>query len=230
MKSMRMIVIVVAMLAVQALVTGVSNAGPMALVGGFTSVSFPTGDWGDVAGFGLGLENVGSVFPDSTRPFGIRQGSSLIYNFKRTVDVPSANLDTGTSLRSETSNTSLWFGIGPELRKHTGNARPFIYGSVGVAFNWINSHLKGNVQGADYDATVGQTSTTFAWTAGAGISKAVSSVPGGRLALSVEYRSCVDMHYMLPGDVTSSGSSVSWDRTKQNADQIIARIGIVSGY
>lgn len=230
MNSVRLIVVVAAMLATSALATGVAGASPMALVGGYTDVSFPTGDWGEVAGFGLGLENVGAVFPDSTRPFGIRQGSSLIYNFKRTVDVPSANLDTGTSLRSETSNTSLWFGIGPELRKHTGNARPFIYGSVGVAFNWINSHLKGNVQGADYDATVGQTSTTFAWTAGAGISKAVSSVPGGRLALSVEYRSCVDMHYMIPGDVTSSGSSVSWDRTKQNADQIIARIGIVNGY
>lgn len=230
MKSMRMIVIAAATLAFPALMTGVSNASPMALTGGYTDVSFPTGDWGDVAGFGLGLENVGLVYPDSTRPFGIRQGSSLIYNFKRTVDVPPANLDTNTSLRTETANTSLWLGIGPQLKMHLGNVRPFIYGTVGVAFNWINSHLKGNVQGAGYDATVGQTSTTFAWTAGAGVSKAVSSIPGGRLSLSIEYRSCVDMHYMLPGDVSSSGSSVSWDRTKQNADQIIARIGIVGGY
>lgn len=71
-RSLRTIVIVATTLAIPALMTGVSSGGPMALVGGYTSVSFPTGDWGDVAGFGLGLENVGSVFPDSTRPFGIR--------------------------------------------------------------------------------------------------------------------------------------------------------------
>jgi opacity protein-like surface antigen len=229
MKSMRMVVIVAAALAISGLMAGAAHAGASAEVGGYFSGSFPTGDWGDVAGFGLGLENATTVFPDSTKPFGIRQGASFIYNFGHTVDVPAANLDTNTSLQVETANTSLWFGIGPAFSKHTGNMRPFLYGTIGVAFNWIDSHLKGSVQGAGYDATVGQTSTTFAWTAGAGLSKAISSVPGGRLQLSAEYRSCIDQDYMLPGKVSSSGSSVSWERTHQNADQIIVRIGILTG-
>jgi len=228
MKSMRMIVFVVVALAMSGLMAGVAHAGASAEAGGYFSGSFPTGDWGGVAGFGLGLENAVTVFPDSTKSFGIRQGGSLIYNFGRTVDVPSASLDANTSLQVETANTSMWFGIGPEFSKRTGDARPFLYGTIGLAFNWIDSHLKGNVQGAGYDATVGQTSTTFAWTVGAGLSKAVSSVPGGRLELSAEYRSCIDQHYLLPGEVSSSGSNVSWDRTSQNADEIVVRIGIVT--
>jgi hypothetical protein len=221
-----MIVIVVAALALSSLVAGAAHAGASAKAAGYFSGSFPTGDWGEVAGFGLGLENATTVFPDSAKAFGIRQGSSLIYNFGRTIDVPSTNLDTNTSLQIETACTSLWFGIGPAFGKHTGNTRPFVYGTIGVAFNWIDSHLKGNVQGANYDATVGQTSTTFTWTAGAGVSKALSS---GRLELSAEYRSNIDQDYLLPEAVTSSGSSVSWKRTPQNADEIIVRIGIVMG-
>ena len=229
MKSRRMIVIVAAALAVSGLMAGVAHAGPSAGAAGYISGSFPTGDWGDVAGFGLGLENATTIFPDSSKSFGIRQGTSLIYNFGRNVDVPSANLDTNTSLQIETANTSLWLGIGPAFSKHTGDARPFLYGTIGVAFNWIDSHLKGNVQGGGYDATVGQTSTTFAWTVGAGLSKGMSSLPGGRFELSAEYRSGIDQDFLLPGAVTSSGSNVSWHRTHQDADQIIVRIGILTG-
>lgn len=229
MKSMRMVVVVAAALTMSSLVAGVARAGASAEAGGYFSGSFPTGDWGQVAGFGIGLENSMTVFPDSTKSFGIRQGGSLIYNFGSNVDVPSANLDANTSLQIETAKTSLWLGIGPAFSKHTGNVRPFLYGTIGVAFNWIDSHLKGSVQGASYDATVGQTSTTFAWTAGAGLSKAMPSLPGGRLELSAEYRSCIDQDYLLPAAVTSSGSNVSWKRTPQNADEIIVRLGILTG-
>jgi opacity protein-like surface antigen len=230
MKSVRIIVVVGAAVATWGFLVGVAHAFPFAEAGGYISASFPTGDWGKVAGFGIGLESSTTVFPDSSKSFGIRQGSSLIYNFGRDVDVPSANLDTNTSLHTETANTGLWLGVGPAFRKHSGKWRPTLYGTIGVAFNWIDSHLKGSVQGASYDATVGQTSTTFAWTVGAGLSKAMSSVPGGRVELSAEYRSGIDQDYLLPGEVSSSGSSVSWERTHQNADQIIVRIGILAGH
>ena len=219
-----------AALATWGLSTGVARAGASAEAVSYLSGSFPTGDWGEVAGFGLGLENAVTVFPDSSSSFGIRQGSSLSYNFGRNVDVPASNLDPNTSLHTDTANTSFWLGLGPAFCKHSGDLRPFLYGTVGVAFNWIDSHLKGDVQGSGYDATVGQTSTTFVWTAGAGVSKAISSIPGGRLELSAEYRSGLDQNYLLPSEVTSSGSNVSWDRSPHNADQIIVRLGIQTGY
>lgn len=229
MRSTRTIAIAAALLTMWGLTAWVAHAGASVDTGGYFSGSFPSGDWGKVAGFGLGLENSTIVFPDPTKAFGFRQGSSLMYNFGRTVDVPSANLDTNTALQIETANTSVWFGTGPALCKRTGNMRPFVYGTIGVAFNWIDSHLKGNVQGTGYDATVGQTSTTFAWTVGAGVSKPMSSVPGGRVELSAEYRSGIDQDYLLPEEVTSSGSAVTWHRTHQNADQIVVRLGLLGG-
>lgn len=227
---MRRIAISAALWTMWGLTAGVTQAGAAVETGGYFSGSFPSGDWGKVAGFGLGLENSSMVFPDPAKAFGFRQGSSLMYNFGRTVDVPSANLGTNTSLQIETANTSVWLGMGPALCKRSGDLRPFVYGTIGVAFNWIDSHLKGNVQGAGYDATVGQTSTTFAWTAGAGFSKPMSSLPGGRIELSAEYRSGIDQDYLLPEEVTSSGSTVTWHRTHQNADQIIVRLGLLTGY
>lgn len=229
MKYMRTAVIIAAAVAASTLATGDAHAGALAETGGYFSGTFPTGDWGEVAGFGLGLENSTTIFPDRNKPFGIRSGGSIVYSFGRNVDVPAANLDANTTLHTETANTSAWLGIGPALARQTGDVRPFCYGTVGINIGWIDSHLKGDVQGAGYDATVGQTSTTFAWTAGAGISKAVSSVPGGRVELSVEYRSFVDQNYLLPSEVTSSGPSVSWDRSHHNADQVLVRIGIVTG-
>jgi opacity protein-like surface antigen len=226
---MRRIAIAAATLTMWGLTAGVSHAGATAEAGGYFSGSFPSGDWGKVAGFGLGLENSTIVFPNPTKAFGFRQGSSLMYNFGRTVDVPAGNLDTNTALQIETANTSVWLGTGPALCKRTGDMRPFVYGTIGVAFNWIDSHLKGNVQGAGYDATVGQTSTTFVWTVGAGLSKPMSSLPGGRVELSAEYRVGIDQDYLVPGEVTSSGSNVTWHRTHQNADQIIVRLGILGG-
>ncbi len=85
------------------------------------------------------------------------------------------------------------------------------------------------MQGAGYDATVGQTSTTFTWTVGAGLSKPMKSLPGGRVELSAEYRVGIDQDYLLPDAVTSSGSNVTWHRTHQDAEQIVVRLGILGG-
>ena len=230
MRSVWVVLTVAAGVALSVFSCGSALAGASADAAGYFSGSFPTGDWGEVAGFGIGLENSTTIFPDSEKPLGLRSGSSFIYHFSRNVDVPAANLDPSTTLHTETANTSWWLGIGPQLCRQSGNMRPFVYGTIGLNISWIDSHLKGDVNGAGYDATVGQTSTSFAWTAGFGISKEASAVPGGRLELSVEYRSFVDQNYLLPGEVTSSGSTVSWDRTKHNADQIVVRLGIVNAH
>jgi hypothetical protein len=226
MKSAGKLLTVAVAVAMCGFTAGVAHAtGGSAQAGGYITSSFPTGDWGDVAGFGLGLENATVVYPDSVKPFGIRQGASLIFNFSKTIDIPASQLDSNTSMSLDTHNTSLWLGIGPEFAKHTGNARPFLYGTAGFTFNWIGSKLTGDVQGSGYDAVVGQTSTTFTWTAGAGISKPMAS--GARFELSAEYRANTSMSYLLPGEVSSSGSNVTWDRTNQAANQFIIRIGIV---
>jgi len=229
MRSSRAIVTATMAAAMLGFTAGAAHATASAEAGGYFSGSFPTGDWGEVAGFGIGLENSTTLFADPEKPFGIRSGSSFIYHFPRNVDVPSGNLGPNTALHTETANTSFWLGVGPTFQKQTGNTHPYVYGTIGVNFSWVDSHLKGNVNGAPYDATVGQTTTTFAWTAGFGLSKAASSIPGGRLGLGVEYRSFVGQNYLLPGEVTSSGSTVFWDRSSHNADQIVVRIGVLRG-
>jgi hypothetical protein len=195
--------------------------------GAYVVTTFPTGDWGEIAGLGFGLDGTSYFRPDATRLLNLRSSFGLAYNFGRTVDVPSANLSTGDRLELETSNTGLWFGIGPELGRAQGDFRGFVFGTVGLNVHWTNSKLSGTAGGQPYSANVGHSGTVFAWSAGFGFRKSMGGVPGGRLELSAEYRSGVDFKYVVPDEVTSSGGTVFWDRTGHNADQIIVRLGTV---
>src|SRR5262245_17902627 len=69
--------------------------------GGYFVGSFPMGDWGKIAGFGLALDGA-SVTRPSGKPFGVRSNLGLLYNFSRTVDVPSSNLVGTDKLTIET--------------------------------------------------------------------------------------------------------------------------------
>jgi hypothetical protein len=195
--------------------------------GGYVVASFPTGDWGEVAGMGLGLDGSTYLRPNPERLLNLRNSLGLCFNFGRTVGVPSSNLAAGDKLDLETSNTSLWFGVGPELGRAGEDLRGFVFGTVGLNVYWTNSKLKGTAGGQPYEANVGHTGTVFAWSAGLGLRRGMDALPGGGVELSAEYRSGVGYKYVMPGEVTSSGSGVLWDRKSHNADQILVRLGTV---
>ena len=63
------------------------SVGIQHLAGGYLVGSFPQGDWGQIAGFGLALDG-SDVIKKPGRTFGVRSSMGLLYNFSRTVDVP----------------------------------------------------------------------------------------------------------------------------------------------
>jgi hypothetical protein len=195
--------------------------------GGYIVFGFPTGDWADVAGFSMGLDGTNITRPDPDKPFAVRSSMGWAFNFSNTSDVPQANLASGTSLDLQTSNNSLWFGVGPEFGKPAGATRPFVFATAGFNIYWTNSKLEGMVGTQPYSANVGSTSTVFAWSAGAGLRKDMKKAPGGKVELSAEYHSGIGHKYVLPSEVTSSGSSVLWDRKSHNADEVLVRFGTV---
>ncbi len=220
----------VGMVAALAALPGTSGAQEeMITEGGYVVGLFPQGDWAEVAGFGLGADGTTYVRRDPTRLLNLRSSLGWGYNFERVAGVPAANLAGGDVLELETSNTSLFFGIGPELGKASGEMRGFVFGMVGLNVYWTNSHLKGTAGGQGYDANVGHTSTVFAWSAGAGIRRQMSGVPGGKIELSAEFRSGIGVEYVIPGEVTSAGGNVSWDRKTHDSNQILVRLGTVFG-
>jgi hypothetical protein len=195
--------------------------------GAYLVGAFPSGDWAKVMGAGLGFDGTTVLRPDPAKPMAIRSEMGFGYNFSRSVDVPPANVGAGTALALETSCTSVWFGIGPEFSKAEGNVLPFVFGTAGLNVNWLNQGIKGTVAGGNYNANVGAAGTVFAWSAGGGLRKSMSSAPGGRVELSAEYRSGMNFHYVVPEEVTSTGATVHWDRTKHNADQVVVRLGTI---
>jgi len=194
------------------------------LAGGYVVGSFPQGDWGQIAGFGLALDG-SDVVRKPGKAIGVRSSMGLLYNFSRTVDVPASSLGANDKLSIETKNWSLFFGIGPELALSNKDVTPFIFGTVGFDTYWTSSTLAGTAGGSAYSAEHGDSRMSFAWAAGVGIRRQLA--PGYQMELSAEYRSGSDHQYLRPEDVSAAGGVVTADRTGHKSDQILIRLGTV---
>ena len=196
------------------------------LSGGYLVGSFPTGDWGKIAGFGLALDGA-DVVKKPGKKIGLRSSLGVLYNFSRTVDVPSANLAANDNLSIETKNWSLFFGLGPEFSMPNRNMTPFVFGTVGFDTYWTSSQLAGTANGSSYSAEHGDSRLAFAWAAGVGFRRQAGA--GFQMELSAEYRSGSDHQYLRPEDVTSGAGGVVANRTGHTSDQFIVRFGTVLG-
>lgn len=198
------------------------------LAGGYTVADFPLGDWGKIAGFGLGVDATNLTLMKKGSPLAVRSNFGFVYNFSRTQDVPSANLTPNSALSLETKNGTLYFGIGPELGKTTGPIDPFVFGTVGFNTYWTESDLSGTAGGLPYFSKFGDSRIAFAWAAGGGFRKHVTQ--GETVELSVEYRSGSGHKYVLPDEITNTGATVNVERKARDTNQLIVRFGTTLGY
>ena len=196
------------------------------LTGSYLVGSFPMGDWGEIAGFGLALDGADVIKP-AGRPFGVRTSLGLLYNFSRTVDVPAGNLGANDKLSIETKNWSVFFGLGPEFSMPNKDMAPFVFGTVGFDTYWTKSELSGTAFGTSYSANHGDNRIAFAWSAGLGFRRRIA--PGHLGELSAEYRSGIRHDFLLPDDVNTSGGTVNAKRDSHTSDQILVRFGTVFG-
>ena len=196
------------------------------LSAGYLAGSFPMGDWGKIAGFGLALDGADVVKPPG-KPFGLRSSLGLLYNFSRSVDVPAGNLGPNDKLSIETKSWSLFFGLGPEFSMPNKDVSPFIYGTVGFDTYWTGSELSGTASGSSYSAKHGDNRIAFAWSGGLGLRRKTG--PGYGFELSAEYRSGIRHDFLLPEDVRVSGGAVVANRDSHTSDQILVRLGSVFG-
>src|SRR5262245_1544707 len=236
--------LLVALLVSAALVTGVTPAfaqsdstqttptheatqhGIEYMGGGYFVGSIPMGDWGKIAGFGLALDGA-SVTRMNGKPFGLRSNLGLLYNFSRSVDVPSSNLGGTDKLTIETKNWSVFFGLGPEFSMPSKDVTPFIFATVGFDTYWTKSELAGTAFGAPYSAKHGDSRIAFAWAGGLGFRRKLA--PGYHAELSAESRSGIRHDFLLPEDVNTSGGAVNAKRDGHSSDQILIRLGTVFG-
>ena len=198
------------------------------LGGAYLAGSFPMGDWGKVAGFGLAADATNVTYPKPDKPMAIRSSLGLLYNFSRTVDVPLANLPPNSKLGLETKNWSLYLGVGPEFSRQNGDISPFVFGTVGFETYWTSSELAGTAGGSPYSAEHGDSRLSFAWTAGLGIRKHVS--PAETVEISLEYRSGLTHQFVIPDEVTGTGTTVNAKRDSHSSDQLLLRVGTLFGY
>jgi opacity protein-like surface antigen len=196
------------------------------LGGGYFVGSFPTGDWGKIAGFGLGLDGT-TVTRKPGKKFALRSNLGLLYNFSRTVDVPAGNLGPADKLNIETKNWSVFFGLGPEFSMPNKDMAPFVFGTVGFDTYWTKSELSGTALGTSYSANHGDNRIAFAWSAGMGFRRRIAAGHLGEL--SAEYRSGIRHDFLLPDDVHSNGGAVVAHRDSHSSDQILVRFGTVFG-
>ena len=212
--------------AAQSSTSSSASGGMTHLVGGYVVGSFPTADWGKIAGFGIGLDGA-DIYRKAGKSLGIRSTLGVLYNFSRTVDVPAENVGPADQLNIETKNWSLFFGLGPELTIPNKDISPFIFGTAGFDTYWTSSELSGTAAGTAFSAEHGDSRISFAWAAGLGLRRKI--MPGYLGELSVEYRSGSEHSFLLPTDVSVAGGAVTATREKHSSEQFIVRFGTLLG-
>lgn len=161
------------------------KGGPSRVVGGFgLMAAVPQGEFADQVGTGYGFgANVVLPFGRSS-PVGIRLDAGfLIYGHERKRVCFSSTVGCRVELDLNTNNNIFVAGIGPQLMLPKGAVRPYLTGSVGLAYLFTESSVEGSSDLSPFANTTNYDDLTFAWTGAAGI---YIPVRRGRQPISID--------------------------------------------
>jgi len=194
----------------------------------------PQGEFGDNVdqGFGGGGHLIFRVDPVGL--LGLRLDvSGLEYGRERTRVPLSPTLGGRILVDLETTNSMLLFGVGPQLMVPTGQLRPYLNGSVGLAYFSTQSYIRGQDQPDEYrfGNTTHFDDVSLAYGAGAGV-----YIPITRrrrpisLDVGARYQRAGRAEYLVEGSITDNpDGTLSFLPLESDIDLATFHVGITVG-
>ena len=179
--------------------------GPPAyfFAGGTLGVAEPAGELADHVETGFGITGHVLFRPYAEGFFGLRLDGGYVNYGRESRDVMlSPTIGGRITVDLRTSNDILFFGVGPQLGLPTGRVRPYLNGSVGMAYFVTGSSLSGADSDLSFANTTNYDDSVFSWGGGAGAYVALRT---GRLPialdLGVRYQRTPDVSYLAEGGI-----------------------------
>ena len=208
---------------------------PRVFLGANLAVAQPLGTFADQidkeATFGFGGHFIYQLDRDGM--FGIRiDGGMVIYGNERERVCFSSTVGCRVQLDVETNNNIALFGIGPQLMVPNGRFRPYLAGTVGVAYFFTESSVEGTrSQDSPFARTTNFDDPAFAYTGSAGL---YIPLRRGRTPISIDvgvrYHHNGEASYLREGSIEEGPDGrVQFSPLTSDANMLIYQLGISVG-
>jgi hypothetical protein len=172
--------------------------------GGTVGVAQPAGEFADHIDNGFGLAGHVLYRPDSRGVFGLRlEGGFVNYGRESRPVALSSTVGGRISVDLNTTNDILFVGIGPQLGMPSGRFRPYLNGTVGMAYFVTGSSLRGDRDGDSFASTTNYDDAALSFGGAAGT---YVSIRGGRLPialdLGIRYQRTGSVSYLVEGGIS----------------------------
>ncbi|MFN2398054.1 MAG: hypothetical protein ABR543_05330, partial [Gemmatimonadaceae bacterium] len=207
--------------------------GPSRVFGGFALMAaVPQGEFADQVGNGYGFGGNVVLPLGRSSPVGIRLDAGfLIYGHERKRVCFSSTIGCRLQLDLNTNNNIFVAGIGPQLMLPKGAVRPYLTGSVGLAYLFTESSVEGSSDLSPFANTTNYDDFTFAWTGAAGV---YIPVRRGRQPISIDlsarYHANGRANYLREGSIRDNpDGSISFTPIQSDTNFWTWQLGLAFG-
>ena len=209
-----------------------SDTAPRAVGGGGSLVyAQPLGAFKDNVNGGGGASGHLLVRVGESGALALRlDGGFLVYGHER---LRARNPISGrVTFDVTTTNNIVTAGVGPQLMVPTGRLRPYVHGSVGLAYFFTESSLSGADNNEQFARTTNLSDGNFAYTGGGGLYIALgSSRHPISLDLSAQYHNNGRARYLTEdGIVDNPDGSATLFPIRSEADFMTYHLGVAVGF
>jgi hypothetical protein len=206
---------------------------PLLTGGGAITYAQPVGDFRDNINGGGGAEGHLLVRLDQSGAVALRlDGGFLVYGNEEKRVRLSNTVGDRIQVDLNTSNNIALFGVGPQFTVPSGPVRPYVNGSVGLAYFFTQSSVEGIDDEDDLFRTTNQDDVTFAYTGGAGVYIPIAvSRSTVSLDFGARYHNNGTPEYLRKGDIRDNpDGSVTLTPVKSRADFVTYHLGVSVGF
>ena len=152
--------------------------------GGHVEFVQPEGDFGRFVDNGFGISGwVGLGIDRKSQVIVGLEGGFVQYG-RRTSTVPLSPTIPGLYVDVTTQNNIATFGIPVRVELTRGMLRPYVMGSVGLAYFWTETSARGTSSAGDFASSTNFSDITANWTGGGGL---VLQVSHGRNPVFIDF-------------------------------------------
>ncbi len=194
----------------------------------------PLGDFADLIGkdaaFGFGGHLIYRL--DRNGMLGIRvDAGAIIYGSERQRVCFSPTVGCRVELDVETNNNLALFGIGPQLMVPNGRFRPYVAGTLGLAYYFTESKVEGTRSNTPFASTTNFDDPAFAYTGSAGLYIPIRRGPSPiSIDLGVRYHHNGEASYLREGSIRDlPDGEIEFTTLTSDADIVMYQIGVSIG-
>ena len=191
----------------------------------------PEGNFGNYVRDGFGASGYAGVALDHHAQIILGLEAGIVNYGRESNTLPLSPTLPGLFVDLTTTNNIVTVGIPLRVELTRGALRPYLAGSVGLAYFWTETSASGTSSAGDFASTTNFHDGTRNWTAGGGLALRISN---GKTPMSIDigmrHVANGEVNYLTPGSIVDVGGGVTEIHpTRSEANFTLYQVGMSFG-